>query len=317
MKTSDTVNIPVSTPTLFMLGDTMRHKLIVATTAGLAAAIWLSSACMFAAEYTKSERSVKVSGEAQPVPYLLLVPPERPNDGKHPLIVYLYGSGGSIYDSKEKINYNLGRPPYAKLRQLAAERGYYILVPELGGNHWMNDRAARSLDAIIDHATANNPIDPKRVHLMGTSMGGGSSLAYAIHRPDLVRSVCALCPMTDFPQWVKENPEYLGPITAAYGGSPTQIPAAWAKTSAMRHLTTFKNIPVFLVHGATDTIVNPDNSRLLAKALQAKHYRVVFHEVEGLGHRDLIVEPFQEEIVDFFDHVGLNAAKTPSERITP
>ena len=273
----------------------MSHKLIVATTAGLAVTIWMSSACLLAADYTSSERSVQISGEARSIPYLLLVPPEHPHGGAHPLIVYLYGRGGSIKD------YNLSKPPYAKLRKLSAERGYYILVPELGKSHWMNDRAQRTLDAIIDHAMANNPIDPKRVHLMGTSMGGGASLAYAIHRPDLVRTVCAICPMTDFPKWVGEIPQYLSQVSAAYGGVPATAPAAWAKTSAMRHLDAFKNIPVFLVHGAADTTVKPDHSRLFAEALRARNYRVVFHEVKELGHDDLIAQPFQEEIVDFFD----------------
>lgn len=276
----------------------MRLRVIISAIAGLAVTAWTVSAGLLAADYIGSQRSVQVAGEDQPASYLLLVSPDRPGNNTHPLIVYLYGSGGSI---KTNETYNLGRPPYAKLRQLAAKRGYYILVPELGGSHWMNDRAQRTLDATIDHAIANAPIDPKRVHLMGTSMGGGSSLAYAIHRPDMVRSVCAICPMTDFPKWVKENPAYLAPISSAYGGSPANVPSAWTKTSPIMHLDAFKNIPIFLVHGVADTIVHPDHSRQLAKALRAKNYRVTLHEVEGLGHRDLIVEPFQEEIVNFFD----------------
>lgn len=282
----------------------MRHRFIAATTAGLAILVWMPFARLFAADYTHSECSVQVAGEAQPVPYLLFTPADGSGRGTHPLIVYLYGSGGSIHDSGATVNYNLGRPPYAKLRQLAADRGYYVLVPELGGSHWMSDRAERTLDAIIDQAMANNPIDPKRVHMMGTSMGGGSSLAYAIHRPDLVRSVCAICPMTDFAKWVQESPGYLAAISTAYGGGPAEAPEAWAKTSAMEHLDAFQNIPVFLVHGDADTIVKPDHSRLLAKALREKKSRVIFHEVEGIGHRDLIVGPFQEEIVDFFDQAA-------------
>lgn len=283
----------------------MRLGFTFAKTGGFALVAWAACTCLSLADYTRSECSVQIGGQSEPVSYLLFTPP-RPDDGTHPLIVYLYGSGGSIHDSGETVNYNVGRPPYAKFRQLAAARGYYLLVPELGGSHWMGDRSAQTLDAIIDHAVANNPIDPKRVHLMGTSMGGGSSLAYAIRRPDLVRSVCAICPMTDFRKWVQESPEYLAPISTAYGGGPTEAPTAWARTSAMEHIDAFQNIPVFLVHGDADTIVKPDHSRSLAKALGAKNYRVIYHEVPGIGHKDLIVESFQEEIVDFFDKAAPN-----------
>jgi dipeptidyl aminopeptidase/acylaminoacyl peptidase len=275
----------------------MCRGLLATTVVGLAVTIGMSSACLFAADDVISKRSVRIADESQQAPYLLYVPSGHSGGGKHPLIVYLYGRGGSIKDKE----YNLAAPSYAKLRRMAVERGYYIVVPELGTDHWMNDRAQRTLDAIVAHALADNPIDPKRVNLMGTSMGGGSALAYAIHRPDVVRSVCAICPMTDFTQWVAENPNYVGSVTAAYGGTPTQVPNAWAKTSAMRNLDAFKEIPVFLVHGVADTVVPPLQSRQLAESLRARHSRVILREVEGLDHTDEIVEPFQEEILDFFD----------------
>lgn len=275
-----------------------------------AAAAWVlsmgvASTELSAAEAEPVKRSFAITGQAEPASYLLLAPKDGSNTKLHPLIVYLYGRGGSI---KNNTTYNLGLPSYAKVRQLAAERGYYILVPELGESHWMGETARRMLDAIVDHAIANEPIDRKRISLMGSSMGGGSALAYAIHRPDIVRSVCAIFPITDFTQFASETPTYLASISTVYGGNPTQATNAWAATSAMQHIDSFKNIPVLLIHGNADTIVRTDQSRRLAKALQAKDYPVIFHEVDGIGHDDVIVEPFRREIVDFFDKTtGPNA----------
>lgn len=258
-----------------------------------------------AVEYTSNRESVQIPGEPGPTPYLLLTTPVCPASGKHPLIVYLYGSGGSI------TNYNLATSAYSELRQLAAERGYDILVPELGPGHWMNDHAKYVLDAIIADAGANNPIDLNIVHMMGTSMGAGSSLAYAIHRPDLVRSVCDFLGMSDFAQWAGQNPGYSSNLVTAYGGTPQEVPEAYSENSAMQNLDTFENIPVFLVHGTADTVVPLSQSVQLADALSAKGYKAILREAEGMGHFNVAVTPFQHEIVDFLDAVTAQAAPEP------
>lgn len=279
---------------------------LVVTLAIIGISVSLPLPTSYAVEYTITRQSALVPGESEPTPYLLMTTPVSPANGKHPLIVYLYGRGGSI------DNYNLAGAAYAEIRQLAAERGYDILVPELGTDHWMNDHAQHTLDAIIADAGAKNQVDLNVVHMMGTSMGGGSALAYAIHRPDLVRSVSSLLGISDFAQWVGENPNYLGSVSAAYGGSPTAVPEAWHKTSAMENLDTFKSIPVFLVHGMADTVVPPSQSRQLAAALGAKGYEATLREAQGLGHDDAAVTPFQHEIIDFLDTVTAKTTPEPS-----
>lgn len=283
-------------------------KLIVAL-AIMGISVSLSLPASYAVEYTISQKSVQIPGESNPTSYLLMTTPVCPANGKHPLIVYLYGAGGSIND------YNLARPAYDDLRHLAAERGYDILVPELGPFHFMNDRAQHTLDAIIADAGADNvnAIDLNAVHMMGTSMGGMSSLAYAIHRPDLIRSVSSLMGISDPVQWVsEENTWYLNLLSTAYGGTPTQAPEAWREVSAMQNIDVFKSIPVFLVHGTADTVVPPSQSRQLAAALGAKGYEVTLREAQGLKHDDAAVTPFQCEIVDFLDTVTARTTPEPS-----
>jgi len=226
--------------------------------------------------------------------YLLYHPDGDPAPAARSLVIYLYGSGGSLK------GYNIQREPYAQLRAELAKRGYFILVAGLGRSHFMNDAAKAALDGVVAQALAEQQIPADRVHVMGTSMGGGSSLAYAIHRKDMIRSVCAVMPMTDFARWIVENPKYAPPVTAAYGGTPEERPDAYDRNSAVKQIDAFAHIPVMLIHGDSDRTVLPAHSTRLAEALHAKDYTCVLRLVGGL-HKDAIVEPFQVEIADFFD----------------
>jgi len=225
-------------------------------------------------------------------PYLLYEPAAsaRPS-----LLVYLHGAGGSI------DNYNLKREPYAQLRAALLERGYFIVVPELGPKHFMNDAAKARLDAVIAQVLNERGIPADRVHLMGTSMGGGSALAYAIHRPDTVRSVCAIMPMTDFAAWITERPSYAVPVGEAFGGSPADAPDAYRANSAIHHADAFARIPVLLLHGRDDVTVQFHHSADLHDALRAKGYRAELIAVDGMAHQDAIVQPHQSAIANFIE----------------
>jgi len=208
------------------------------------------------------------------------------------LVVHLPGAGGGY------TFYNLSRSPYAELRQMLAERGCWIIVPNLG-NSWMNDQAVAALDKIIDQICKSETIDPARVHLIGTSMGAGSGLIYVSLRPKKIRSVCALFPMTDFNTWMKETPRFAPSIIQAYGSDPTKVTPVLDSRSPIWNAEAFRNVPVYLLHGDNDNIVPPHHSRDFAVALRAKRCDVTYHEVPGFGHDDQIAEAFQREIADF------------------
>jgi len=227
--------------------------------------------------------------------YLLYHPRTDTSPAKHSLLIFLYGAGGSL------DLYNIKRPPYAQLRAQLAERGYYIVVPDLGKFHFMNDEAKKSLDGVVAQIRVQQEISKERVHVMGTSMGAGSSLAYAIHRPDLIQSVCAVMPMTDFATWVVENPSYLERVAKAYGGTYEQVPDAYDRNSSIRNVDAFANIPVMLIHGNADKIVVYEQSQRLAKSLQDKNYVCKFYTADKQGHKDEVMRNFQRQAIEFFD----------------
>ncbi|MCX6623747.1 MAG: prolyl oligopeptidase family serine peptidase, partial [Acidobacteria bacterium] len=212
-----------------------------------------------------------------------------------PLLIYLYGAGGSL------DFYNLGSGPYTEMRKLLADRGYYILVPGLGPMHWMNREARAKLDRVVDRVLADYPIQRKRVFLMGASMGGGSSLAYAIHRPKLIRAACSHMGMTDFRQWYQDEPRRQKQLAETFGGTPDTAPAAFAEVSAMANIRVFRKIPLFLVYAADDKVVLPAHGRQLYDAVRKQGGTAILRIAPGVAHKNESIMPYQQEIMEFFD----------------
>ncbi|TWU13416.1 esterase [Symmachiella macrocystis] len=234
--------------------------------------------------------------EPQPIP-----------EGKAGLIVHLYGSGGS----HRKNEYNIGREPYATCRKLLAERGYWLVVADLGRYHWMNEKACTQLDAVIDAMITDKNIDPKQVHLFGTSMGASSSLIYTMRRPERIKSVVAVFPITDFTKWLVEKPNYRVPVEKAHGITPETRNEALAKLSPLMNVDAFQKVPVMLLHGDKDRVVPTHHSRDFAAALQKKGYPFIFHEVPGATHNDKIARTYQHELADFLTE-GIQPAEPVS-----
>jgi dipeptidyl aminopeptidase/acylaminoacyl peptidase len=258
----------------------------------LAAATASAAPATQPAEPQPTQHEVEVA-PGKTVAYLVTEPRRPTVANDRWMLVFLHGAGGSL------TGYNLSRPPYAKIRAALAEKGAYVVVPALGGVHFMNDEAKDALTKVIDRVVADYAIDPKRVHLMGTSMGAGSALAYAVNRPDRVRSVCAIMPMTDFAAWGRERPKYGERLRVAYGGTPEERPQAYDANSAVKNAGALAKIPVLLIHGTADKTVPVSHSENLAAILKAKDYPCTFVRVDGGAHADDIVTDLQDQITRF------------------
>ena len=242
-----------------------------------------------------TRHDLTIPGIDRAIPYLIYEPAKPTPADQRSLLIYLHGAGGSVE------NYNLKREPYEKLRTALAQRGFYVLVPGLGAKHFMNDQSKQVLNTLVDRVLSDYQISSDRVHIMGTSMGGGSALAYTIHRPDLIRSVCAVMPMTDLSAWVIEKPKYAPVLAASYGGTPKTQPEAYDINSAIKYPNAFSDIPVLLIHGKMDTTVLYEHSRKLNDLLQSKNYPSTLYAVEGLKHSDEVIRDYQMQVADFFD----------------
>ncbi len=236
--------------------------------------------------------AVKVPGTGEVV-YCTAYPPRVAPGAKAGLVVHLYGHGGS------NVVFNAGRPPFDVIRQRITERGYWLVVPDLGPRHWMNDAAVARLDTVIAEWIQREDVDPARVHLLGSSMGASSSLLYVMRRPGKIKSVVAIFPVTDQVRFFADAPKYRPSVGEAHHVTEAGREEVLRSISPLDHPDAFRQTPVFLLHGAKDSTVDVGHSRRFAAELQKRGCPVVYRESPEEDHRDEIVVPYQEEIADF------------------
>lgn len=120
-----------------------------------------------------------------------------------------------------------------------------------------------NLLGLLDHVMQELPIDPDRVSVTGLSMGGQGTWDLALAAPDRFAAVAPVCGFTD-------------------------------TTSACR----LRYLPSWVFHGDEDTVVPPEESIDMVKALLEQGAPVRFTLYQGVGH-DAWVPAYQNE--DLYD----------------
>lgn len=165
------------------------------------------------------------------------------NNEKKPLVLYLHGSGEKGTDiSKVFIN-----SPIDFL-----EKNYpdcYVLAPQCPSNASWD---AEILVKLIENIVKDNPIDPKRIYLIGVSMGAWACWNLLALRPDLFAAAVAVSGFVD------------------------RIP--------MIEYQKFSKIPIYMYHGDADDIVPFGYSENLFNKLKLVEAPVILHRAEGEKH---------------------------------
>ncbi|MGZ8982678.1 MAG: carboxylesterase family protein [Methylotenera sp.] len=119
--------------------------------------------------------------------YLLYLPKDYKHDKERrwPLIIFLHGAGERGDDlSKIKVN---GLP---KLLETNGDFPFIVISPQVPkDSNWDID----VLDALLDEALEQLPVDPSRVYLTGLSMGGYATWEWAIQRPERFAAIAPVC----------------------------------------------------------------------------------------------------------------------------
>jgi predicted esterase len=134
--------------------------------------------------------------------YLLYVPKTVPKSGKHPLMLFLHGSG------ERGANLNMlkknGPPSFL---DSTSNFPFIVVSPQCPANrNW----DTQNLLALLDHIEATLPVDKQRIYVTGLSMGGFGTWALAQAAPErfaAIAPICGggnlerLCIMRDVPVW--------------------------------------------------------------------------------------------------------------------
>jgi predicted peptidase len=202
------------------------------------------------------ERRMETAVEGQQLKYLLDVPATAgmPEEG-WPLLLFLHGAGerGDDFDLLR-----VHGPP--KLTGEIPELSRCVLVsPQCPLEDWWK---AKTLRALVDEVRGLVDIDDSRLYVSGLSMGGYGTWALLASYPDLFAAAVPICG----------------------GGDISRLWPQFAGDFELDGLLRARDVPIRVYHGADDTLVPPEESRILVNALNEIGADVELTVYSGVGH---------------------------------
>lgn len=164
-----------------------------------------------------------------------------------PLLFFLHGYG----DRGTNLLVLAKASPFMYIR----EKGplpFIIVAPLLDSEGDTNTFPNEYMDGALAEIKAKYRVDEKRMYLTGLSMGGEGTWKFALHQPDQFAAIAPLCGYFN-----GSNPDTLKPI---------------------------KDLPVWAIHGADDTVVPLKYGRDPVDALQQAGGSVKFTILDGHDH---------------------------------
>ncbi len=208
------------------------------------------------------ERHYLLQGANEVMPYRVYVPKAYTGAAPAPLVIALHGLGGnedSMFDQYAKL------PP-----QLAEQHGFLMAAPNgyrvdgfygsglMGGGDAASKRrteySEKDVLEVLRLMKAQYKVDESRIYIMGHSMGAIGA-------------------------W------YLGAKHADVWAALVSFSGLGAPATVER----MKSIPQFVVHGDADPTVNVSGSRNMVAAMKKLDMEVVYTEVPGGNHTDVVV----------------------------
>jgi len=126
--------------------------------------------------------------------------------------------------------------------------------------------------------------DPERIAISGSSYGGYAALMGAVKTPDLYQCAISFAGVTDLPDLIRDARNY---VNGRY--STRHIGNLWREGPMLRENSPARraediSIPILLMHGEKDRVVDPAQSRKMARTLQRMNKDVTYIEFENGDH---------------------------------
>lgn len=176
---------------------------------------------------TESRESLEWK-QGESLPYLQFLPEgyDKNTPEPYPLVVFLHGAGerGANLDLLKKHG-----PPMIAMKGHGLP--FILAAPQCPVGRWWNPD---EIIALTKHLAKTLPVDPKRIHLTGISMGGFGTWACLAKEPELYASGVPICG----------------------GGDPAQA-------------NLLKEIPIWTFHGLKDEAVPVAKTEEMEKAILA------------------------------------------------
>ncbi len=198
---------------------------------------------------------------------------KSPNE-RFPLLVGVHPWNGSIATYAA----------YRSLLEEAERQRVVLLFPSGLGNSLYTAAAEEEVLRAIDAAARELPIDTSRVSIWGASMGGAGATTIGFHRPDRFASITSFFGDASYhlDTYVKA---ILKDEAGAHAVNPIDV------------IDNARHLPVWLIHGAADTVSPVKESDELHRALKKRGYSVRYDRVDDRGHEGSLVELYIRPVV--------------------
>ncbi|NLL83974.1 MAG: alpha/beta fold hydrolase [Lentisphaerae bacterium] len=204
-------------------------------------------------------------------PFVRYLPPQWSPDTPSPLIVYLHG-----YAPFDRFNLPFF-PSY--LTNTALQVSACIAVPFARGNTDFQGIGEVDVIRVMDEMRQRYNTDPRRVVLIGHSMGGMGAWSVAARHPHLFNAVMVLAGRGDFYVWHKLRPDDLPPWQRRL--VDTQFASVWVHQ--------MKNLPLLALHGTSDLLVSYEQGKAIFEQLKPHNQQAEFIPIANGDHWDPLV----------------------------
>lgn len=186
-----------------------------------------------------------VDGEDQPC--ALYIPEGYTSKKDWPLVVFLHGMGERGHDGERQTQVGIGPAIENNPERFPA----LVLMPQCSSKYvWTSPKGVAHIDDAIAQALRDYSVNDDKISLTGLSMGGYGSFNYGALNADMFSAVMPVCG----------------------GGNPDDQAEALA------------TIPMHVFHGADDSVVPPERSKVMVEAIKAAGGNVQYTEYPNTNH---------------------------------
>jgi len=202
--------------------------------------------------------------EGDTLKYRILFPENYDKDKKYPLVIFLHGAGERGNDNEKQLVHgswlftnaeNRAKYPAIVIFPQCPENGYWAPVKDRanGFSYEPAKEPTKSLllvKKLINQYSKNEPVDKRRIYILGLSMGGMGTYDMICRYPKTFAAAIPIC-----------------------GGVYTD------------RLKSVKKLPIRIYYGSADPVVSPQHSKNAYKTLKTfGSHNVEIFEYPGVGH---------------------------------
>ncbi len=229
-----------------------------------------------------------VARDGLEIPAFISLPPgiESLEDARElPFVIYPHGGPGAQdflrFDFTVQFLTSRG---YGVLQMnFRGSTGYGQAFKEAGSKEWgqaMQDDITDGVLWLIDNGYAAR----ERIAILGGSYGGYAALMGAVKTPDLYRCAISFAGVADLPDLISWQQKFIaGAYSTRFIGRLWRDRGMLVENSPARRADEIR-IPILLIHGDQDTVVEIGQSEKMARQLRRKGKSVEFIEFEDGDH---------------------------------